>query len=66
MAMDDFHNRLRIMRGIDAHEFEAAGLTLDQWRRFDRDPFDFFIRADDPTAEAVWSIVEARAGKRAS
>ncbi len=64
--MDAFHNRLRIMLGIDAHEFAAVGLTLEQWRRFDADPFRFFIRADDRTAAAIWSIIEARSCKRAA
>lgn len=64
--MDEFHNRLRIMLGIDAHEFALVGLTLEQWRRFDADPFRFFIRADDETAAVVWSIIEARETKRAA
>lgn len=64
--MDEFHNRLRIMLGIDPHEFALVGLTLDQWHWFDADPFRFFIRADDLTAAAIWSIIEARSSKRAA
>jgi uncharacterized ferritin-like protein (DUF455 family) len=65
-ALDAFHNRLRIMLGIDAHEFAEVGLTLDQWRRFDAEPFRFFIRADDRTAAAIWSIIQARSSERAA
>jgi hypothetical protein len=64
--MDAFHNKLRIMLGIDAHEFALAGLTMEQWRRFDADPYRFFIRADDRTAAAIWSIIQARSSKRAA
>lgn len=63
-ALDDFHNRLRIMIGIDAHEFVAAGLTREQWQSFDTNPYRFFIRADVRTAQAIWSILEARTSKR--
>lgn len=79
-GLHDFHNRLRIMRSIDRRELEAAGVIdvprgMDvyegcmrepnaKWARFERDPFDFLIRADDPTAQAIWSIIEARSGKR--
>lgn len=63
-ALDAFHNRLRIMLGIDAHEFAEVGLTLDQWRRYDAEPFRFFIRANDRTAAAIWSIIQARSSER--
>ena len=59
-----FHNRLRILLNIEAGDFAAAGLTFEQWRTFVADPFRAFIRADDPTAAAIWSIVEAREVKR--
>lgn len=64
IAIDDFHNRLRIMIGIDAHEFAAAGLTREQWQSFDANPYRFFIRADVRTAQAIWSILEARSNMR--
>ncbi|MGO4672951.1 hypothetical protein AB4Z40_08635 [Bosea sp. 2YAB26] len=52
------------MIGIDAHEFVAAGLTREQWQSFDTNPYRFFIRADVRTAQAIWSILEARTSKR--
>ncbi|WP_420104528.1 hypothetical protein [Bosea sp. (in: a-proteobacteria)] len=61
-----FHNRLRILLNIEPHEFDAAGLTLDQWRDFDADPYRFFIRAGDATAARIWSIVEKREARRAA
>lgn len=59
-----FHNRLRILMNIEAEDFANAGLTFKQWRDFDANPHRFFIRADDPTAAAIWRIVEAREAKR--
>jgi hypothetical protein len=63
-----FHNRLRILMGIDRHELVEAGAIKAEdgrsWDRFATDPYRFFIRADDPTATAIWSIVEAREAKR--
>jgi len=58
----DFHNKLRILLGIDLHELEAAGLTLSQmdWYTFRENPFRWFIAASTEDAEAVWSIVERR------
>ncbi|MBS9476181.1 hypothetical protein [Ancylobacter radicis] len=66
-AMDDFRNRLRIMLGIDMHELEAAGVILhgdrNAWVIFSQDPFRFFIRANDATAEKIWSVIERRAAR---
>ena len=67
--LDEFHTRLRIMRSIDRHELIAAGAidnSIAAWLRFDENPHDFFIRADDRTAQAIWSIIEARSSKRAA
>lgn len=63
--LHDFHNRLRIMIGIDRHELVASGALsandVDAWGTFQRDPYRFFIRADDSTAEKIWSVIERRA-----
>lgn len=70
-----FHNRLRILMGIDEHEFVSAGAFVDPHTNrvdyaaisnFMASPFESFIRADDATAAAVWSIVERRETKRAA
>lgn len=56
-----FHNALRIMRSIDFDEFHAAsGLNEASWAEFTYNPYHFFIRADDATALAIWSIIERR------
>lgn len=68
-----FHNRLRILMGIDEHEFVSAGAFVDpRTNRVDYEaiskfmaaPFEGFIRADDATAAAIWSIVEKREARR--
>lgn len=67
-ALDDFHNRLRIMVGIDMHELVEAGAIAandrNAWESFRLDPYRFFIRADDDTALKIWSVIERRATKR--
>ncbi|MDF2809370.1 MAG: lexA [Microvirga sp.] len=67
-ALDDFHNRLRIMVGIDMHELVEAGAIAandrNAWESFRLDPYRFFIRADDDTAAKIWSVIERRANKR--
>lgn len=70
-----FHNRLRILLNIDTQELIASGAGVDPdtneirgdfIEAFQRDPFRQFIRADDRTAAAIWSIVERREARRAS
>jgi hypothetical protein len=67
-ALHDFHNRLRIMIGIDRHELVDAGVIpandVNAWGTFHRDPYRFFIRADDATAGRIWAVIERRAAKR--
>jgi hypothetical protein len=64
MTKNEFHNALRILTSIDAHELEAAGVIRhadhNAWGTFRRDPYRWFIRADDATAEKLWKIVERR------
>ena len=63
-GFDRFHNRLRILLGIDLHELVAAGvLAADDvlgWKQFSHDPFRFLLRCDDRRAEAIWAIVSRR------
>ena len=58
----EFHNRLRKLLNIDQHELIEAGvMTADdteQWLAFQRDPWRWFIRADDHRAGLVWKIME--------
>jgi hypothetical protein len=64
MTKNEFHNALRILTSIDAHELEAAGVIRhadhNAWGTFRRDPYRWFIRADDATAEKLWKIIERR------
>jgi hypothetical protein len=68
MTLREFHNGLRILRGIDRWELEEAGVVGEpfnlpddlRWIAFRDDPYGFFIRADDDTAAKLWSIIERR------
>lgn len=65
MDLRGFHNRLRVMISIDRDELEAAGVIArgdhNAWGTFQRDPFRWLIRADDETADKLWSVIERRA-----
>jgi hypothetical protein len=65
MELRAFHNRLRIMIGIDRDELERAGVIArgdhNAWGTFTRDPFRWLIRCDDATAEKLWALIERRA-----
>lgn len=64
MTFAEFHNALRILMSIDRHELEAAGVIKardhNAWGEFRRDPFRWFIRADDADAPKIWAIIERR------
>ncbi|HQS14975.1 hypothetical protein [Reyranella sp.] len=64
MTFAEFHNALRILTSIDRHELEAAGVIKagdhNAWGTFTRDPFRWFIRADDASAAKLWGIIERR------
>ena len=68
MDIREFHNALRILLNIDRDELEAVGVIdhadHNAWGTFTRDPFRFFIRSDDATADKLWAIIEARQSKR--
>lgn len=67
MTFAEFHNALRIMLAIDRHELEASGIIkpgdVNAWGEFRRDPFRWFIRADDSQAPKLWAIVQRRQRK---
>lgn len=64
MNFAEFHNGLRILLNIDRDELEAAGVIRhrdhNQWGTLHRDPFRFFIRADDETAAKLWALIQER------
>lgn len=64
MRLEEFHNALRILINLDAHELEAAGVIPrgdhNAFGIFRRDPFRWFIRADDKTARKIFTLIERR------
>ena len=62
MTFREWRNAWCVIRSIDRHELELAGLRLDddRWMRFRYHPHEFLIRADDETARIIWSIVRKR------
>ena len=76
MELADFHNRLRVLTSIDMKELVEAGVIArpeypNYWGdvrkaydRFAADPFRWFLRTDDETAEKLWALIEKRAAVR--
>jgi hypothetical protein len=64
----EFENVVKILRSIDHHELVAAGLSLagNEWQTFSSNPPMFLIRADDETADKIWSVVVKRSTRRAA
>lgn len=70
MTLDEFHNALRILTGIDRYEL-VAFKVIDQddgaaWHAFRTDPFRWLIRADDEQTERLWRIIQARSRRTVS
>ena len=61
MTFEEFHNALRVLRSIDRHEIGRI-LSEQDWLDFRYNPQDWFIRAEDAKARAVWAVIEARMG----
>ena len=70
MDLSDFHNRLRIMIGIDMSELVNAGVIraneFERWYEFRDNPFHWLIRTDDESAAKLWVLIERRAVVRRS
>ena len=63
----DFHNRLRIMLNLETLDLVEAGVLPRNGHGgigFGMDPFRWFLRADDATAEKLWALIEKRAAGR--
>ena len=64
IRMAEFHNMLRIMVNLDRPDLEAAGIIPrgdhNAWGSFRRDPFRWFIRADDQTARKLFTLIQNR------
>jgi len=57
-----FLNGLCILTNLDASELIAAGVIDEPtgFRRFEDDPYRWFIRADDARAAALWTLIQLR------
>lgn len=64
IRLAEFHNMLRILVNLDRHDLEAGEVIPrgdhNAWGTFRRDPFRWFIRADDGTARKLFTMIERR------
>ena len=63
--MHAFRNRLAALANLDMDQLVRAEVIWagdrEDWHRFRRDPYRWFLRADDATAAMLWGLIEARA-----
>ena len=59
MEKREFHNALRVLRSIDRDEIDAR-MTVRDWERFRDGPYEFFIKCDDQTCDAIWTATQRR------
>ncbi len=63
MTFEDFHHRLRILLGIETDAARDAGafddMDADAPKRFEANPFTFFIRAGDASARRLWALIQS-------
>jgi hypothetical protein len=71
MTKAELHNALRILWSIDLFELQEMGLWVDpdslamkRWESFQDNPYEFFIRCDDETADRIWSVIQRRSEKK--
>ncbi len=61
-SLREFHNLLRIMLNIDSYEIEEAGIfpadSDDEFITFRRDPYRWFIHAEDDKARKMWTLIQ--------
>lgn len=55
MELQDFHNTVRKLFNVD--HSAVPWMSEDDWPKFRDDPVRFFIKADDETADRLWSII---------
>ena len=64
MTLRQFHHALRLLQNMDRRDLEREGVIPERdhnaWGTFRRDPFRWFIRADDATAARLWRLIEAK------
>ncbi len=63
-SLREFHNLLRIMLNIGSYEIEEAGIfptdSDDEFITFRRDPYRWFIHAEDDKARKMWALIQKR------
>jgi len=68
ISLDEFHNGLRILLNLDFRDLVQARVFLpddnEAWQRFQRDPFRFFIRADEEVVDRIWDLIQSRQPER--
>ena len=62
MDFNEFHNALRILCWNIEYR-EAQWMTPSQWAAFNKNPTDWFVRANDADAQRIWAVIEARQPK---
>lgn len=64
LGLAEFHNALRILLNLDFRDLVQAGILQPhddaRWEQFQHDPFRYFIRAGDATAERLWGLIASR------
>ena len=64
ISLDEFHNGLRILLNLDFRDLVQAGVFKpnddEAWQRFQRDPFRYFLRADEDAADRIWELIRSR------
>lgn len=70
MTRADFSNALRIMTALDRDQLEHAGVLPvgdhNAWGTFRRDPFRWFVRADDGAQTKLFELIRRRMAKVAA
>jgi hypothetical protein len=69
MTRLEFRNLICVLRSIDRYELVEAGVIggmdhdtdLFAWTSFQANPYEWFVRADDDTAEKLWRLMQRRA-----
>ena len=56
MTFGEFHNGLRLLRSIDSHELDDP----PWWKEFRDNPYYFFIRCSDESAQRIWKVMLQR------
>ena len=56
MMQREFRNLLCKLRWVERSDLPSH-LSDDAWRKFESNPADFFLRADDDVAAAIWRSI---------